>query len=51
MAFFQGVRGLFIEGGDANIANVILSVVFHRIDVNYVSNDLNVEGLPNAAYA
>ena len=42
-------RGLLVEGGDADIADVVaLGVVLHRIDVDHVARDLDVERILDA---
>ena len=41
--------GLLVEGGDADIADVVaLGVVLHRVDVDHVARDLDVERILGA---
>src|SRR5262245_65471408 len=40
----QGSSCLFIEGGDTNVAHVIIGFIFYRIDVDDIAHNLDVDG-------
>src|SRR3546814_4507042 len=42
-------HGLLIEGGDADVADVVLGAVAHRLDLDDVARDGDLEGLLVAA--
>src|SRR3546814_13182972 len=42
-------HGLLIEGGDADVADVVLDAVAHRLDLDAVARDGDLEGLLVAA--